>query len=486
MNSKIEQGDAVVATQYKMTTDIPASILTPEEVETRLGTLRFFDGFPDAATVQALYDNLDFQRAVEAYLQSLPAVQMLGVRNGLLQWGPANRTVVVWEELMDSRTLAVGGNANTVYWGLWLDTHDGPQVLEISPQVLGTFNDAWTRWVVDLGITGPDGGQGGKYLLLPPGYTGQIPDGYFVVRPLTFNLLAFFRTLLVDGDPQPGIERCKAHLRCYPLAEAAHPGQMSFVNVSGKPFNMIGPADASAFAYLDRVVQEEPSEATDPNSLGLFASIGIQKGRPFAPDARMQGILAEAAQIGNATARAITYRYRRTVRLQLSPQRLAPVLSWRLPLRAGRGAAVGCLHLRLLSGRPGGITCYGSEDGGERLAVCPGVCRCARRAAGREQDVPAAPARTNSGQGLLVAARVRHPNPLDAADRSAAADGLEPDPRAASQRRYIGGRVFRPRAACGHGEQLGANRSGQGMVHGTAPLWTARAVVRQDLATWGD
>ncbi|MGE5251166.1 MAG: DUF1254 domain-containing protein [Bacteroidota bacterium] len=310
MITKIEQGEAVTAKQYKMTTDIPASIITPDRVETRLGTLRFFDGFPDEATVQALYDHLDFQRAVQAYLQSLSAVQMFGVRKGLLHWGPANRTAVVWEELMDSHTVGVGGNANTVYWTMWLDTHGGPQVLEIPPGVYGTFNDAWTRWVVDLGVTGPDQGQGGKYLLLPPGYTGQVPDGYFVVRPLTFNLLAMFRTLLVNGDPKPGIERGKAHLRCYPLAEAAHPSQMSFVNVSGKPFNMIGPADASAFECLNQVVQEEPSEAIDPNSLGLFASIGIQKGQPFAPDERMQPILAEAAAVGNATARAITYRYR--------------------------------------------------------------------------------------------------------------------------------------------------------------------------------
>ena len=310
MKTKAERGDAVIAKQYKMTTEIPASIITPDRVETRLGTLRFSDGFPDEATVQALFDNLDFQRAVQAYLQSLPAVQMLGMRTGLLQWGPANRTAVVWEELVDSHTLFLEANANTVYWIMCLDTHDGPLVLEIPPQVYGCIHDAWIRWLLDLGITGPDQGQGGKYLLLPPGYSGEIPDGYFVVRPLTFNVLVPFRTFLVNGDPKPGIERGKAHLRCYPLAEAAHPWPMSFVNVSGKPFNTINPADASAFEYLNRVVQEEPSEATDPDTLGLFASIGIQMGQPFAPDERMQHILAEAAAVGNGTARAITYRYR--------------------------------------------------------------------------------------------------------------------------------------------------------------------------------
>ena len=310
MTGKIERSDATGATQYKMTTEIPASIVTPDRVETRLGTLRFFNGFPDDATVQILYDNLDFQRAVQAYLQGLAAIQVRGFRMGLLQCGPANRTVVVWEQLMDSRTLFLEANANTVYWGIWLDTHGGPLVLEIPPAILGFLNDAWSRWVVDLGITGPDHGQGGKYLLLPPGYTGEVPDGYFVVRPLTFGVPAFIRTLLVNDDPQPGIQQCKAHLRSYPLAEADHPWEMNFVNVSGKPSNFIAPADASAFDYLNQVIQEEPAEATDPNMLGLFATIGIQKGQPFAPNERMQAILEEAATVSNGTARAIVFRFR--------------------------------------------------------------------------------------------------------------------------------------------------------------------------------
>ncbi len=296
---------------YRMTTDIPAAITTPDVVQTtRLGTLRFVDGFPDSETVVKVFDHLDFQRAVQAYLQGLPAVQLVGIRTGLLQWGPANRTVLIWEQLMDSHTLLLIANTNTVYWYMWLDTHGGPLVLEIPPQVLGYIVDVWGRWVVDVGITGPDQGQGGKYLLLPPGYTGAVPDGSVVVRPPTFNLVAVFRTFLVNGDPQPGVQWGKARLRIYPLAQAADPPQTSFVNVSGQAFNTIGSADASAFEALHQVIQEEPTEAIDPNTLGLLASIGIKKGQPFAPDARMQAILEEAARVGNATTRALAYRYR--------------------------------------------------------------------------------------------------------------------------------------------------------------------------------
>jgi hypothetical protein len=150
--------------------------------------------------------------------------------------------------------------------------------------------------------------------VLPPGYSDPVPDGYFVVRPRTFNLFAFFRTFLVDGDPRPGVERGKAHLRIYPLLQAstatAQPPQLRFANISGKAFNTVGPSDSTAFAYINQVIQEEPVEAIDANTLGLFASIGIQKGQPFNPDARMQAILAEASRVGDATARAIAYRYR--------------------------------------------------------------------------------------------------------------------------------------------------------------------------------
>jgi hypothetical protein len=124
---------------------------------------------------------------------------------------------------------------------LYLDTKDGPLVLEIPPEVLGPMDDAWFRWVTDVGFTGPDKGKGGKYLLLPPGYTGEAPEGYFVARSRTFANLLFFRTFLKNGDPMPGVESVKKNLRVYPLSEAANPPAIDFVNISGKAFNTICP-----------------------------------------------------------------------------------------------------------------------------------------------------------------------------------------------------------------------------------------------------
>jgi hypothetical protein len=114
----------------------------------------------------------------------------------------------------------------------------------------------------------------------------------------------------VNGDPKPTVESLKQLLRIYPLAQADKAPATTFVNVSGKSFNTIHSMDFSFFWEVNQVIQEEPNEAMDPETLGLLASIGIEKGKPFAPDARMKKILTEAAYVANATARTLMYRSR--------------------------------------------------------------------------------------------------------------------------------------------------------------------------------
>lgn len=295
---------------FKMTTPIPEGIEMPDEVSSRLGTLKFFDGFPDDATVEKLYDNLDFQRAVQGYLLGIAPVSMLGMRYCVAEWGPVNTTVLTFETLFDSRTLCLTTNCNSPYTLAWLDLRNGPLVLVAPPKVLGMVNDLWSRYVADVGFMGQDKGAGGKYLLLPPGYEGAIPEGYFVVPSSTFECLYFFRHFAVNGDFKPAIESMKKLPLVYPLSQAGNPPMNNFINVSGKEFNCIAPADYSFWAYLNEVVQGEPSESFDRVSLGYFASIGIEKGKPFSPDARMKKILTDAAVVGDATARTITYKMR--------------------------------------------------------------------------------------------------------------------------------------------------------------------------------
>ncbi|HSQ83023.1 MAG TPA: DUF1254 domain-containing protein, partial [Casimicrobiaceae bacterium] len=195
--------------KMKMTTDIPAGIAIPDTVETRLGTLRFFDGFPDDRTVEKLYDNLDFQNAIQAYLLGLAPVSQLANRKGILEVGPANTTVPIFETMMNARSIFLTPNNNTPYTWFWLDLRGGPLVVEVPPKVLGLLDDMWYHFVTDIGMVGPDKGEGGKYLILPPGYKGEVPQGYFVVRSATYSNWIAWRTFLENGDPKPGVDRVK-------------------------------------------------------------------------------------------------------------------------------------------------------------------------------------------------------------------------------------------------------------------------------------
>jgi hypothetical protein len=295
---------------YKMTTPIPPSIPIRDKVETRFGTLNFFDGFPDKDSTAKLYDNLDFQRAVQAYLLGLPPVSQWANRQGILEVGPANTTVPIFETMMNARSLFLTANNNTPYTWIWLDLRQGPLVLEVPPKVLGAIDDMWYHWVTDVGITGPDKGKGGKYLLLPPGHKLPLPKGYYVVRPRTFSVWVPWRSFLVDGDPKPGVDLVKKFTKIYPLSQAGKPPTPNFVDVSNRAFNTIAPADYSFWEALNQVVQEEPTDSVDPTTLGFWAAVGIRKGKPFSPDERMKKILTEAARVGDATARAIMYRWR--------------------------------------------------------------------------------------------------------------------------------------------------------------------------------
>lgn len=299
------------APKMKMTTDIPPGIETPDKLETRLGTLNFIDGVPaDDETVQKVYDNLDFQRGVQAYLNSIHIASMYGMRKGLLEFGPANTTAVLFETLMDSKALWLTPNTTSVYMASWLELKDEPMVIETPPNVLGIIDDHYFKYVADFGNAGPDKGKGGKFLILPPGYEGEVPDGYHVARTKTYGNWVVWRGFQENGDPAPAVAATKKLFRIYPLSQVDNPPKMTFVNISGEFNNTIHRTDYKIFEEIDAVVQAEPADAEDPELLGLLETIGIRKGQPFNPDARMQKILTEAADVGAATVRTLASRPR--------------------------------------------------------------------------------------------------------------------------------------------------------------------------------
>jgi hypothetical protein len=306
----------------KYSANVPQSIRTPDTVKSRIGELKFTDGIPDSATVQKVYDNLDFSRGVEAFFVGMPAASVYALCEGLDKVGvKKNKIIGVTEQLMDAKALFLTANTTTVYSFLCVDLKNEPMVVQIPPQVLGPIDDAYFRFVTDVGITGPDKGKGGKYLLVPPGYKGALPkSGYHISKTPTFSNVVFYRAFVKNGDIAATVKQVK-EARVYPLSAAKNPPKtQEFLNVSGMQFNTIHSNDFHFYEELNAVVQAEPADAFNPESVGLFASIGIKKGQSFNPDARMKSILSDAMVVANATARSTLF-YSRDSRAQIYSDR---------------------------------------------------------------------------------------------------------------------------------------------------------------------
>jgi len=185
-------------------TKIPESIMTPDKVETRIGTLSFFDGMPTQETADTVIENLLFLRGIEAFLNGIPAASIEAIRQGLISIGATEaHHMVVTDKLMDSNPLFLTPNTDTVYAFSCFDLEKtGPLVIEVpTGSGPGTVNDAYFRFVVDMGAPGPDKGQGGKYLIIPPGFEGDEPKGYFIARSPSYINAFVLRGFLVDGKP---------------------------------------------------------------------------------------------------------------------------------------------------------------------------------------------------------------------------------------------------------------------------------------------
>ena len=250
-------------------------------------------------------------RAVEVFINMTPAASMYSLRQGHRDLGLTEcHQILIAEQLGDSKPLVLTWNNTSLYtWGFLDLKKDGPTVIELPPDVLGILDDMYFRYISDMGAAGPDRGKGGKYLILPPGYEGEVPKGYFVVRPKTYDVWVFMRASIAEGL-DVARKNVVENLRVYPLARKDNPPEMTFVNVSGDEHNTIHRMDYGIYEEINEVVQAEPTEGQDPELLGLLASIGIKKGQPFEPDARMKKILTEAADVGAATVRTLAARPR--------------------------------------------------------------------------------------------------------------------------------------------------------------------------------
>ncbi|PZM14598.1 DUF1254 domain-containing protein [Rhizobium tubonense] len=303
----------------------PPAILTPDKVQTAIGPLDFKDGAPSSETLQKVYDHLDFTHAFDAFMNTMQGVSVAAFDKGMQSIGVKHNEVIVYSKLMDASSLFLTANADTIYFFGVLDLTRGPMVLEVPPKALGAIDDYWFRWVTDFGAPGPDRGEGGRYLVLPPGYDGPLPEGgFYVAHAKTNNVLWFGRSFMENNDPAPVVEGIKANTKIYPyqvggvgtsiaqflagdarLGKITEPPATVFHEGTAVSVNTVPPGDVSYFDMLNEIVQNEPATSLDPELMGSLAAIGIIKGKPFAPDERMKTILQEAAALANASSRSL-------------------------------------------------------------------------------------------------------------------------------------------------------------------------------------
>jgi hypothetical protein len=313
-----------------VTPEIIKSLSAPAKVDTRIGTLEFKDGVPTTATAQKAYDYLDFSHAVDVYINTFQGVSLTAFREGFLSVGVQDNQMMIWPTLLDANTLLLTANADVVYYMGFVDLTKGPIVVETPPGALGTIDDMWFNWVIDFGGPGPDRGKGGRYLILPPGYDGPVPQGgFYVANSRTTRAWLFGRSFLVNGDPKPAVDLVQKTFKIYPYAAGADgtsiaeiltgkvkagrevaPPPLRFVDGSGMSLNTIPPSDYRFFEMIDRVVQQEPTGSLDLERMGQMASIGIVKGKKFDPDERMKKILTEAAAVGMTVSRTLSFKPR--------------------------------------------------------------------------------------------------------------------------------------------------------------------------------
>jgi hypothetical protein len=252
----------------------------------------------DRLTARALQ-----RRAIEAVNWGIPIVNYDRMLQALVKAKGAENQIVYWSGLSDWKNQTLTPNPDVVYFMPFVNTkHVGPMVLEIPPaddgSIAGTVMDCWQAALEDVGPAGVDAGNGGTYLILPPGYTGDVPDGCIALRSMTYQGYALLRSVLTSGSAAD-IARAVSYgtrIKLYPLSQATNPPDTRFVNVIDRLFDATIPYDLRFFESLHRMIQVEPWLDRDKIEIDLLKSIGIEKEKPFAPDEHAQDALIVAAR----------------------------------------------------------------------------------------------------------------------------------------------------------------------------------------------
>lgn len=283
-----------------------------ENINSRIGELSFKSGYPTDKTIQKLYDEMDFQRAVQAYLWALPMASYGAMADEHIRLGCGSNAVLIADNFAQQQQLALTANQDTVYMSGVLDLRNGPMVMELPAGLLGTLNNIWQQPLCDLGGPfSPEQNRGGKFLILPPGYDGPLPQFHHHVVPSDTNIVVFY----LRGIPQTrkDLPKLVEHIetyRQYKLSEAKEPPPTKFISLDGKEADLLTNEGFAYFESLARYINENPPRPQDMAMLGILESLGIAHGQPFEPDARMKTIFTQAAEVGRAMAKTLAWKPR--------------------------------------------------------------------------------------------------------------------------------------------------------------------------------
>lgn len=278
------------------------------------GDYTFKGGFPNARTVRKAYDDADLVRAIQAYKFFFPTVSIVACWDGNARSGLATNTMALLMLGSPAQTVFTP-NSDTPYAGVNVDLADGPMAVEIPPGALMcVVNDMNQRYVMDLGVPGPDAGRGGKHLIVGPGYEGKLPAGYYVGHATTSRVLLLIRAIPPGGDVQAGIDLLKT-VKVHPLDR---PRELEWMAIGERAQDFTPGPWENGLDYWKRLheaLQDEPPYEAYRMNYGELAGLGIEKGKPFRPDARMKRILTQAARIANAQMRVQSFADRRPDRV---------------------------------------------------------------------------------------------------------------------------------------------------------------------------
>ena len=302
---------------------LPENILTKEKVKSKIGTLSIPNGYPTASTAKMVQEEVFYAQAIQTYLYTLNAVSVWKISKGLEEAGVEENQFITFPNMMDGKHLFLTANMDTYYYIGFINLENGPVVVETPPDALGVIDDLWFRWVSDFGLPGSDRGEGGRYLIVPEGYDGPLPDGGFYVRYARTNkVIVLGRSFLEDNSPKKAIKEAEESLAIYPyipggqgtsigdyLNGKAKIGALSkrvpakIVDGTDIPLNTVPPVNFEHFELLNELIQSDRVDAVDPEVGGLCAAIGIKKGRKFKPTERQKELLQKAVDVANAYAR---------------------------------------------------------------------------------------------------------------------------------------------------------------------------------------